>query len=209
VAHPLQSHRKGWVAVVVAVVVAVAVRLVEMRPFPSRYGGRNPAKAPSMRTLSIDARLTWHHILPVTPSRMRLREKLARSIAIFSTTVLILCGGCGGGGGGAPQTYPSAAISISPQVAAIPVNGTQTFTATVTNDSYTPQWTIMGSAADSPVGTLTPQSGTGSTITYTAPAVPPLYGTIQLSTTPLEIARIYQQKGRPTGRPFFLTISRT
>jgi hypothetical protein len=110
---------------------------------------------------------------------MKPRSTPPAITAFLSALAIILCGSCGGGGSSAPKTYPNAAISISPQTVSIPVNDTQTFTANVANDSYTPTWLLKGSDVSSSTGAINTTSG--PTITYTAPAAPPLYGSVATS----------------------------
>ena len=67
------------------------------------------------------------------------------------------------------STAPTVAVSITPTTTSIAPNGTQQFTATVQNTSnLAVTWTVDGTAnGNTTVGAIT---GTGATITYTAPA---------------------------------------
>jgi hypothetical protein len=97
-------------------------------------------------------------------------------LAIISASTLLLTN-CGGPG--APTSVfanpKNITITISPQITSLPSNGTQSFTATVTNGSATNvSWDI---AIGENVGAFSNGHvfGTGPTVTYTAPATPPIY----------------------------------
>lgn len=83
---------------------------------------------------------------------------------------------CGGGSGASASFQPTYTLSVSPQPASIPVNGTVTFTATTNGPSNEVTWGIVGD--EGPYG---PNLGSGSptspsaTFTYTAPPTPPIY----------------------------------
>jgi hypothetical protein len=72
----------------------------------------------------------------------------------------------------------SASITISPKITSLPVNGTQAFTATVTGlSAESVFWEITGwglGVAGSFSGTGN-GLGSGATVTYNAPATPPVY----------------------------------
>ncbi len=83
---------------------------------------------------------------------------------------------------------PPITVSIAPATASVAVNGTQNFTATVTNDpSATPTvtWTLSGTGCSGATcGTLSPtSSASGTPITYTAPAAVPAPATVTLTAT--------------------------
>jgi hypothetical protein len=102
---------------------------------------------------------------------MKLRSRLLSILAISCTFTLTGCFG-----GGPSYSYQNVTISVAPQPASIPVNGTQTFTATVTNAVPLAVWTLQGSEVPSvSVGTVTPATTDSTTSTYTAPPVPPIY----------------------------------
>jgi hypothetical protein len=69
------------------------------------------------------------------------------------------------------------AVNIVNRPASIPVGGTQVFTATLSDSSAVPQWSILNGASTANPGTLTPQSTPANSILYTAPASPPIYTT--------------------------------
>jgi hypothetical protein len=58
------------------------------------------------------------------------------------------------------------------------------FTGTVSNNLSLPQWSILDAALANNAGTLTPVTGSSTSILYTAPATPPIY-----SATPTGIAQ--------------------
>ncbi len=97
-------------------------------------------------------------------------------IAISSNLFITSCGGHS-----SPYSYVNVGVSIAPQITSIPVNGTQTFTATVTNAAPYVVWGVMGSQNSSPVGTFTTATTDAPTGTYTAPAAPPTYSAAQLA----------------------------
>jgi hypothetical protein len=66
--------------------------------------------------------------------------------AISSTFVPISCGG------GSLNTASESHVTISTQAASVPVYGTQTFSATVTNSAPVVTWGITDSQLSSPVG---------------------------------------------------------
>lgn len=84
--------------------------------------------------------------------------------------------GCGGHGG-ATSSGPTT-ITVSPQPASVPANGTVTFTATATDAGSGPIWFLdpggQGGAPGTNIGTL--NSNGGTTATYTAPPAPPVFG---------------------------------
>jgi hypothetical protein len=112
---------------------------------------------------------------------------MARTRPNASWILTLCCGsliGCGGGGmGGNPPQAPSATLTISPQPASIPVNGTVTFTSAVSGGNLnSPNWSLHAYAyAD--LGTPTTQIG-GTTFVYTAPPTPPVYTGAAEFTTP-------------------------
>jgi hypothetical protein len=66
-------------------------------------------------------------------------------------------------------------VSISPRPSAIPQGTSVTLTATISNNSGTPQWSILDASSASNPGTLSPISGSPNSILYTAPPGPPIY----------------------------------
>jgi hypothetical protein len=97
------------------------------------------------------------------------------SKAIATLAMALSLAGCLGHGSSTTSTGPTT-ITLSPQPASVPVNGTLTFTATATNAGSGPIWFldpgIPGTGTN--IGTLS--SGNGTTVTYTAPPVPPVFG---------------------------------
>jgi hypothetical protein len=93
------------------------------------------------------------------------------SLVLFaSSTLLTNCGTVG--------PPPIATITINPQITSLAVNGTQTFTATVTGaSSKNVVWQLHGegSGIDGSFSGSQPSTVTGSTVTYNAPATPPIY----------------------------------
>ncbi len=103
--------------------------------------------------------------------------KLSCGIVLKAIVVLAIalsltaCGGRGSTTSSGPTT-----ITLSPQPAFVPVNGTVIFTATATNAGSGPIWFLdPGSPGyGTNIGALI--SGDGTTATYTAPPSPPIYG---------------------------------
>jgi hypothetical protein len=84
---------------------------------------------------------------------------------------------------------PPISVSVAPSTASVAINGTQSFTATVTNDSAAAgvTWTLTqsGVACSPACGTVSPASGTGNSpmTTYTAPATVPTPATVTITAT--------------------------
>src|SRR5580698_2069776 len=128
----------------------------------------------------------------VVPGRARLmntRFRILCSAAIASAFALNACNNTIAG----DPIYIG--VSISPRPVSIPVGGTMTFTATISNNLSVPQWSLLDAAEASNPGTLTPVSGSPNEILYTAPPTPPIYTqtptgvtqgivTLDLTTTP-------------------------
>ncbi len=109
---------------------------------------------------------------------------MERNRSNASWFLTICCGGLiGCGGGSLVGNPPQATLTISPQPASIPVNGTVTFTSTVSSGSLnSPGWSLDAYAyAD--LGSPTTQIG-GTTFVYTAPPAPPVYTGAGEFTTP-------------------------
>ena len=103
----------------------------------------------------------------VLPSRL-FRTTAYRAVpCILLLTSVPFLADCGAGSTGSLAS--GQLISISPQPASVPVNGTVTFTATTAVSGSTVTWAIVCGVP----GTLS--STTGNTITYTAPAQSPIY----------------------------------
>jgi hypothetical protein len=79
---------------------------------------------------------------------------------------------------------PVISISVAPSSSSVSAGGSQSFTASVQNDSQNQgvTWSISGSGCSgSPCGTL--NNATSSSVTYTAPATPPSPATVTLTAT--------------------------
>ena len=125
----------------------------------------------------------------------RISTDLApRSIAVVTLLTMALISGCAGsvsssGNGGGGSTPPPALISVAMSVAtvSVPVGTTQTFTATVANDSGSKgvTWTLSGAGCSGPTcGTVAPgSSASGAPVTYTAPVAVPSPATVMLTAT--------------------------
>lgn len=90
-------------------------------------------------------------------------------LASALTLSVVALGGCvsiWGGGGGPPP------FTVQPQVAAVAVGTSITFTTPGSIDTSQAVWNFNGTASSS-LGSFTPT--TGSSVVYTAPATPPLY----------------------------------
>ena len=108
--------------------------------------------------------------------------------AVVSVAGIGLLGGCGGGSGstGDGGTTPSGiAVTVSPTTATVAISGTQSFTATVSNDSVAKGVTWAASCATANgCGSLSATtSSSGTAITYTAPAAVPSPATVTLTAT--------------------------
>jgi hypothetical protein len=112
------------------------------------------------------------------PESSSLRLPLACLFPLASTLFLVGCFGNGpvlSAGNFTPTT-----LTVSPQITSLPVNGTQTFTATTNASAVT--WVMVDPGPGNiNVGTLTAQSNQMSVL-YTAPPTPPL-ATIQTAGT--------------------------
>jgi hypothetical protein len=73
-----------------------------------------------------------------------------------------------------PASPAKTTITISPQYPTVPINGSITLTATVTNSNSPPVWQIVSNPTTGVAGTLS--STSGYTVTYTAPPTTPVYG---------------------------------
>ena len=90
-------------------------------------------------------------------------------LGILGLASILFLAACGGGGSG---TLPfGTLISISPQPASVPTNGTVVFTATSAESSGPVTWSLYCSPGGSS-GFGTFSSTTGTTVTYTAPSSP-------------------------------------
>jgi hypothetical protein len=114
--------------------------------------------------------------VPATPTVTLTATSVADTTKFASATITI-------------TAAPPISVSIAPSNPSVAVNGTQSFTATVTNDSTGAgvTWTLTQSGAScSPAcGSVSPASGTGNSpmTTYTAPAIVPTPATVTISAT--------------------------
>jgi hypothetical protein len=106
--------------------------------------------------------------------RMCPRGNMRACSATVVTLALTLIVGCGGGG--SKFSYENVSVTLSPAVQSVMVNGTQTFTATASNAPDLPVWFLNNVDGGSPnAGTITTATTDAPTMTYTAPATPPIY----------------------------------
>jgi len=107
---------------------------------------------------------------------MKLRSIL---VALIASSAISLAG-CG-----SPYSFQGVNVTISPKVASVPVNGTQVFTTTTANAPNVPLFSLNGSLlanTPGPAGMFTPgPNDVEGTITYNAPATPPIYTAAQLT----------------------------
>ena len=73
----------------------------------------------------------------------------------------------------APYSYQGVTLSVSPQIASVPVNTSVSFTSTTANVPNTPPWTLFYTFANANPGS--PTDSSGPTYVYTAPPTPPIY----------------------------------
>jgi hypothetical protein len=79
---------------------------------------------------------------------------------------------------------PNATVAIQPQIQSISVGATQTFTTITKNAPNIPQWSVEGNSTSGlPTvgGTFVSSSSDPASISYTAPAVPPIYTEAQIN----------------------------
>ncbi len=106
---------------------------------------------------------------------LRISVRATSAVAIAPTLILTGCiGNLNPSGPSSPVSPAPATVSISPQNPSVPINGSITFTATVTNSNSPPTWQILSIPTSGSAGTLSNTSG--YTVTYTAPPTTPLYG---------------------------------
>jgi hypothetical protein len=103
---------------------------------------------------------------------MKVRSRILCSIAIASPLILSSCSGAGSTNTSLPE---SIAVSITTRTLSVPESGTFEFTASVSNNSGVPQWSILDAGDTSNAGSLTPINGSPNSILYTAPPTPPVY----------------------------------
>jgi hypothetical protein len=106
----------------------------------------------------------------------------------IATISIVLVSGCGGGssGGGTP-TPTVISVALLPTTASVQASQTQSFTATVGNDSSNKgvTWALSGSGCSAATcGTLSAASSlSGVAVTYTAPTAVPNPATVTLTAT--------------------------
>jgi hypothetical protein len=100
---------------------------------------------------------------------MKIRSKFLCSAALVSTLAL---SSCSNGFFGSPQYL---AVTISPRPTSVPAGSTVVFSTLVTNNLSLPTWDILDAADTAAAGTLTAVAGSSTSISYTAPAAPPIY----------------------------------
>ena len=117
------------------------------------------------------------------------RKLSAAVLAAAAGLVIAVGGGCGGGSSVSPGDPAPTAISVtvSPATASLQTGLTQTFTATVANDSANKgvAWALSGSGCSAAAcGALSAaSSASGVAITYTAPASVPSPASVTLTAT--------------------------
>jgi hypothetical protein len=104
------------------------------------------------------------------------------TFCLLLTTFTLTLTGCFGG---TSYSYQNVTVTLSPQITSLPVNGTQVFTTTTTNAPNTPIFEINNSIVTTPggpAGSFTPPPGNAEgSMTYTAPATPPIYTAAQVA----------------------------
>ncbi len=97
----------------------------------------------------------------------------------LSALTLVACCGCGSG---SKYSYQDVTVTLSPSVASVAVNGTQTFTAAATDAPDLPVWFLNNVDGGTPdAGTITTATTDAPTMTYTAPATPPIYNAAEVA----------------------------
>ena len=103
---------------------------------------------------------------------MRVRSTVAGFAAVVFSLALAGCGNTHNGVFGSPEYI---AVTISPRVTSLPQSGSMTFTAAVSNNLGTPQWSLLDPSFTSNAGMLTAVPGSPNSVVYTAPPAPPIY----------------------------------
>ncbi len=104
---------------------------------------------------------------------------MANYLAVVATLTLIGCSGCGGS---SQYSYQDVSVTLSPAVQSVKVNSTQTFTATTTNAPNLPDWFLNNVDGGTPdAGTIATATTDAPTMTYTAPATPPIYTAAEIA----------------------------
>lgn len=114
--------------------------------------------------------------VPATPTVTLTATSVADTTKFASATITI-------------TAAPPISVALAPSNASVAVNGTQIFTATVTNDPGAKgvTWTLTqsGVACSPACGSVSPTSGSGNTVmtTYTAPATIPATPAVTITAT--------------------------
>jgi hypothetical protein len=124
---------------------------------------------------------------------IRVRAQRVCEIVLAATAAIAgLASGCGGGastttGGGTTPTPPAAVIgvTVAPTTASVATSATQTFTATVTNDSAAKgvTWALSCATASGCGALSATTSASGAGVTYTAPGAVPSPATVTIAAT--------------------------
>jgi hypothetical protein len=110
-----------------------------------------------------------------------------RAAAVLATLVAFLLTGCGGGSTSTPapvQPAPAITVALTPASATVQTGQSQSFTATISNDTQNKgvTWTLSGQGCSgSTCGAISGASG--ATIMYGAPAAAPTPPTVTLTAT--------------------------
>jgi hypothetical protein len=108
-----------------------------------------------------------------------MKARSALLLLASSTLTLTSCFG------GSSYSYQNVTVTLSPQITSLAVNGTQVFTTTTANAPNTPVFSLNNSLvnpAGSPAGSFAPGPGNAEgSVTYTAPATPPIYTATQIA----------------------------
>ena len=117
-----------------------------------------------------------HQVFPLNFDSLRPKH-LFRAIGhrtvpgILGLASVLFLTACGSSGSG--FSYQNVIVTVTPQIASVPVNGTVTFTSSTSNAPNDPEWTLLGGLGTASLGSLS--GACGSTCVYTAPASPPIY----------------------------------
>jgi hypothetical protein len=132
-----------------------------------------------MTSLSGNEGVSAVHALSSAPGMTHRRKTRSLSTTVAPLTLIVCCG-CGGGGNG--YSYQGVSVTLSPAVQSVMVNGTQTFTASASNAPDLPFWILNNVDGGSPdAGTITTATTDAPTMTYTAPATPPIYNAAEIA----------------------------
>lgn len=106
------------------------------------------------------------------------------SLAILAFTLVLALSGCIAGAG-TQYSYQNVSVTIAPAITSLAVGTTQQFTATASNAPDFPIWGVLynspGNSITGPYGTITMAATDSPTVTFTAPATPPIYTPAQIA----------------------------